>query len=537
MSLRLPLVTALLSAALLAGAPVASADKWASPSGSGSTCTWVAPCSLSSALAAAVPAETVTVLSGTYNVSTPLVLHTDGVLAGDTVGARPRIVGASNLATAVVDAKNGGTLRHLQIEATSSAGDALTLQNGTAEDLLVRSAGGDAVKVIGGASGTVVRNTVAQTDVGGSYAALKLRDGPGGSTIDLVGVTAMAPAADGRAIRCETSITAATLVNVLARGGSGDIDASAAGTACTASHSNFRPASSPGMAAGPGHQQTAPVHADSAYRPAAGSPTIDAGTTSALMGTHDPDGVARTIGPKPDIGAYEYPVAPAAPGEDAVARDGAPAGGEQVATDTTPPPDDTATDTTPSLPPATAPEVGESVSVVPAAGAVRVRLPKGKGFVALADGVQVPVGATVDTTAGTVRLVSAVDADGRTQTGTFSGGVFVVRQKKVERPMTELVLRGGDFSSCRKRTRRGAARAARAPRSVRRLWGKDNHGRFRTRGKHAAATVRGTEWLTEDSCKGTRVSVKQGAVDVAPVAGGRTTRVRAGGSRLVRPAR
>ena len=554
MPLRLPLVTAILSAALLVGAPVAGAEKWAGPSGAGTTCSWVTPCSLSTAIGSAVTGERVTVLSGVYNVSSGLSTTTRIDIVGDTVGPRPVLVGANNLGVAVLGFKNGGTLRHIEIEARSAGGDALSLQNGTAEDVVLEAVGGDAAKVVGGIPGTVLRDALLYTAVGGSYAAAKLRDGPVGSSIDLRNVTAMAPAADATAIRCETNVSATTLKNVLARGGTTDIDASTSGSTCAAAFSNFRLAASPGMAAGDGHQQTAPVFADADYRPAATSPTVDAGTADALLGATDPDGVARTVGPKPDIGAWEYPVAPPAPpapaptpqegADDASApsddtstvRDGAPAGGDQVATDTTPPADDTGTDTTPGLPPATAPEVGESVSVVPASGAVRVRLPNGKGFVPLAAGVPVPVGATVDTTAGTVRLVSAVDAKGRTQTGTFSGGVFVVRQKRAKRPMTELVLRGGDFSSCKKRTQRGVARAARAPRSLRRLWGKDDHGRFRTRGKHAVATVRGTEWLTEDSCKGTRVSVKQGAVDVAPVKGdGEATRVRAGRSLLVRP--
>ena len=566
MSTRLPLLTALLSAALLAAAPVASAEKWASPSGTGTTCSWITPCSLSTAIDSAATGERVTLLTGVYAVSAGLSTTTNIDIVGDSVGARPILVGASNLGVAVLGFKDGGTLRHVEIEARSAGGDALSLQNGTAEDVVLESLGGDAAKVVGGSPGTVLRDALVHTAVGGSYAALKLRDGGPGTTIDLRNVTAMAPAADASAIRCETNVSASTLKNVLVRGGTYDIDARTAGSTCAASYSNFRAAASPGLPVGAGNQGTAPVFADANYRPAAGSPTIDAGTADALLGANDPDGTARTVGAKPDIGAWEYPVAPTAPpapvqpgddGEDgqdgaeggddtSIDRDadpgdpgapGTPVTGTDPGAGTTPPADDAGTATTPGLPPVSTPEVGASVSVVPASGAVRVKLPNGRGFVPLAGGAQVPVGATVDTTAGTVRLVSAVDAKGRTQTGLFSGGVFVVRQKKARRPMTELVLRGGDFSSCKKRAQRGAARAARAPRSLRRLWGKDKAGRFRTRGKQAVATVRGTEWLTEDTCTGTRVSVKHGAVDVARVGGGRATRVRAGESRLVRAPR
>src|SRR3712207_6890811 len=41
-------------------------------------------------------------------------------------------------------------------------------------------------------------------------------------------------------------------------------------------------------------------------------------------------------------------------------------------------------------------------------------------------------------------------------------------------------------------------------RSARRLWGRDKGGRFRTHGKNSHATVRGTRWLVEDRCDGTR---------------------------------
>ena len=39
-------------------------------------------------------------------------------------------------------------------------------------------------------------------------------------------------------------------------------------------------------------------------------------------------------------------------------------------------------------------------------------------------------------------------------------------------------------------------------------------GEFRTKGKYSAATVRGTEWLTQDYCDGTLTQVKTGVVDV-----------------------
>ena len=61
----------------------------------------------------------------------------------------------------------------------------------------------------------------------------------------------------------------------------------------------------------------------------------------------------------------------------------------------------------------------------------------------------------------------------------------------------------------------GALAATRIPksRSVRHLWG-NGSGLFRTKGRYASATIRGTKWLTDDRCDGTLVRVAKGAVTV-----------------------
>ena len=61
----------------------------------------------------------------------------------------------------------------------------------------------------------------------------------------------------------------------------------------------------------------------------------------------------------------------------------------------------------------------------------------------------------------------------------------------------------------------------------RRLWG-DGKGKFRTQGSFSSATVRGTRWLTEDSCNGTLTKVKRGTVTVRDFAKKRNVTVRAG---------
>jgi hypothetical protein len=66
----------------------------------------------------------------------------------------------------------------------------------------------------------------------------------------------------------------------------------------------------------------------------------------------------------------------------------------------------------------------------------------------------------------------------------------------------------------------------------RKLWG-DGKGNFRTRGSIAAATVRGTRWLTEDRCAGTFVRVASGVVDVLDIKRKKVFKLRAGQSKLV----
>jgi hypothetical protein len=95
--------------------------------------------------------------------------------------------------------------------------------------------------------------------------------------------------------------------------------------------------------------------------------------------------------------------------------------------------------------------------------------------------------------------------------------------------LTQLALTGS-FGSCPR-----GARAARRRRS-RRLFS-SVHGRFRTRGRYSSATVRGTKWLTKDTCAGTLTSVTQGTVVVRDFAKHKTVTLRKGQKYLARPRR
>lgn len=114
-----------------------------------------------------------------------------------------------------------------------------------------------------------------------------------------------------------------------------------------------------------------------------------------------------------------------------------------------------------------------------------------------------------------------------------------MRQNRAADGLTDLYLRGGNFSVCRRtgrRLARSTVGAGGAPRVVRQLWGQDHHGRFRSHGAHALATVRGTTWVMADRCDGTLTSVTKGAVSVRDLGRRKTVLVKAG-HRYLAPAR
>ena len=511
---------------LVLPASAAAQERWADPlvTDGGHSCAQDDPCRLGDAIEDAAAGAHVVLRPGEYDVASTLVAPGPITLEGEPGQPRPRLVGATNLATPVLELRDGGTLRRLAIVARGRASDALTLQGGLAEHLDLFSASGDGAKVVAASQTTVLRDSTVRAAGAGS-SGLKLREGGAGGDVAVRNVTVVATGTAAAAVRCETALGRSTLVNVIARGSGGDVDAAANGSRCEAWHSNLRPALSPGVPLHPSNQDADPLLADPAngdLRVGPGSPVVDAGAADAFLGAADPDGRARVLGSAPDIGAYEQaglpstgPVPVVPTGED----DPAPGGTGELP---------------PGLLPPTAPEPHRAVVIRTEEGTVAVRVPGAPGLVTLGAGAKVPLGSLVDARRGKVRLESATDAKGGTQSGVFHGGMFRVRQTAGRRPYTELVLAGGDFSRC-PRPRGGVVRAAAARRkAVRRLWGSDSGGRFRTRGRSSSATVRGTEWLTEDRCAGTRVLVRSGAVDVRPNRGGPTRRVRAGQSLLVR---
>ena len=210
------------------------------------------------------------------------------------------------------------------------------------------------------------------------------------------------------------------------------------------------------------------------------------------------------------------------------------------------------------------PVLGTTAWVRPAGGLVLIRPPRGQSFKAAGDGAsaalskgtgfvplteqrQIPLGTEIDARHGSTTLATAT-AVGKSQLGTFGGGVFVVSQaaRGIDKGLTTLSLREGGFpgapsTAICNRTSYPAldtrAHVAVAPRVLQTLHARERGGHFRTRGRFSAGTVRGTVWDTIERCDGTLTVVHRGIVVVRDTVLGRTITLHAGQRHLARAPR
>jgi hypothetical protein len=551
---RIVTCTAAVFACLAFAAPAGAAVRHATPTGSGTACSSASPCSLTTALSDAGGNDEVAVHQGAYPITQTLSVGNGIHLHGVPGEGRPYLTGDDGSIGTMVSLAPGTTASYLGIAARAPGLTALSLDGATGRDLALWANNGatTGATVKAHPSGTLLADALAWTD-GPSGEAVHMKDTNAaiGGSATLLAVTAIGTGGS-TAISTKAVDGTQRVINTLACG-TADIAAKAGTGAVLADHSNFRPARSTGVSDQGGNSSGLPLFRDEAageFRTTSGSATIDAGVVDARS-TIDPWGVSR--GATPDVGAFEYVPGsdPAGGGTGQVCSNpGAslgtdagtgtgdpgtgdqppPAGGDAPAPSPEPTTSTPAPSPTPSLPPATQPVLGATVTLGDVKGTPLVRLPGTNEFIPLSADSTVPVGAIVDATNGTVELTSARGSSGKTQTGTFWGGVFKVTQSRRD-SVTELALAGGDFSDCKTTKRRGKLTDAGAKRK-RRLWGRDRGGRFRTRGRHGSATVRGTRWLTEDRCDGTYFKVTQGAIDVRDERKRKTVRLKRGGSYL-----
>jgi hypothetical protein len=286
----------------------AATQRYASPAGNGTACASASPCSLDTAVNSATNGDEIIIPPGDYSVSATLNLPPNGYAHGVHGQPAPRVhLGAHFLTTNGA----GSRLSYVRID---GADQPLDVSNNTeADQLYVQGTAGNACLVYG----TLIDSVCSTAASGGEAIA-------GGVSLSftpiLRNVTAWATGSGGIGIEYHASGGGSghltlTAVNVIAHGALADISAQATlpdTTTVNIDHSNFATQTLSGTGAtinATATQTQPPLFANAAagdFSEVPGSPTINAGVTSAANGPFDVLGLSRTIGGATDIGAYEF---------------------------------------------------------------------------------------------------------------------------------------------------------------------------------------------------------------------------------------
>lgn len=302
------------AAALLCAASAAlAAQRYASPAGSGSTCSQASPCPIQTAVSGAGTGDEVIVTPGDYTgLSTtiepffsdiyvhgvqgqpmPRLHFTSGYLAASNLGDRLSYMAVDGTSTVPLQVgSTGGTGSADQMYAHSTGTSTSACYDySSLIDSVCWASGANSPGVSGSASATYtvgLRNVTAEGTGSGGAGVFYSESGAGTLTINAANVIARG-AGDDIALN---EIPGATLV--------ADID--------HANHVSLTPSGSPTITET--NQQTAlPLFVNAAagnFDEAPTSPTINAGVTSTQNGAFDILGKPRTINGLTDIGAYEH---------------------------------------------------------------------------------------------------------------------------------------------------------------------------------------------------------------------------------------
>ncbi len=193
--------------------------------------------------------------------------------------------------------------------------------------------------------------------------------------------------------------------------------------------------------------------------------------------------------------------------------------------------------TTAAAPAPPPPVLGKSEDIKPVSGTVFIRTASGQ-FIPLTGAVQVTSGTVIDALHGSLQLLAAL-GKGKTDQGIFGGAVFRLTQAAsgINRGLTTLQLLEGVFSgapsyaTCKAHK---AADATIASTNTLQLLHASAHGKFSTRGRYSAATVRGTIWTIADRCDGTITHDITDSVAVTDFVHHKTIILHAGQSYLAR---
>ena len=172
-------------------------------------------------------------------------------------------------------------------------------------------------------------------------------------------------------------------------------------------------------------------------------------------------------------------------------------------------------------PPPGAPALGKTFNVSVVSGVVLIEF--NGVFIPITELRQIPANTVINALHGTLNLTTALPAvqardaaakgkkkKAKTQSGTFGGAIFKITQatKGAGKGLATLAIVEGAFkgapsyATCKK-AKAGDATAAALSSKTLQLLHASAKGKFATKGKYSAATVRGTKWSIADRCDGT----------------------------------
>ena len=290
----------------LAVAPAAASAKtlYATPSAApGATCSVESPCALSVAMSTSAEGDTVVIGAGTYSEpgayegADPKYADDakDLTIEGAVIGAGRPVVNGVFLLTGP-----GTRISDVEIDASWIESAALDLGNGAHADRVLAASGAiDGCKI--GSTGGTITNSLCSGGSASSGLSTQSRSGPQGA-LDVRNVTMT-----GNYGYYSNAVPGTTMSDSIARRSTGlgtDANLNTDTTALVRTYAL--------------HQSGTPLSEESPlteepsfrgagdYREAAGSPSIDFGSTTAEPGELDLNGNLRKIGSKVDLGAYEF---------------------------------------------------------------------------------------------------------------------------------------------------------------------------------------------------------------------------------------
>jgi DNA-binding beta-propeller fold protein YncE len=200
-----------------------------------------------------------------------------------------------------------------------------------------------------------------------------------------------------------------------------------------------------------------------------------------------------------------------------------------------------------------APALGKTFNVSVVSGVVLIEI--NGVFIPITELQQIPANTVINALHGTLTLTTALPAvqardaaakgkkKVKTQSGTFGGAIFKITQatKGAGKGLATLAIVEGAFNgapsyaTCNAPKKAGDASAAALSSKTLQLLHASAKGKFATKGKYSAATVRGTKWTIADRCDGTLTHDITHSVAVNDFVRHKTIILHAGQSYLAKP--